>query len=72
MEKFSNGMLVCHQSFYVRVDIARKYLYNMRYRVSADFDWCIRIMQEAEARSLALYNTHLILTDYLSEGMTTK
>ena len=69
---FLNGMLVCHQSFYVRVDIAREYLYNMRYRFSADFDWCIRIMQEAEARSLALYNTHLILTDYLSEGMTTK
>ena len=69
---FLNGMLVCHQSFYVRVDIAREYLYNMRYRFSADFDWCIRIMQEAEARSLPLYNTHLILTDYLSEGMTTK
>ena len=29
-------------------------------------------MQDAEARSLPLYNTHLILTDYLSEGMTTK
>lgn len=69
---FLNGMLVCHQSFYVRQDLARKHLYDMRYRFSADFDWCIRIMQEAESLGLTMRNTELILTDYLSEGMTTR
>lgn len=69
---FLYGMLVCHQSFYVRTDIARAELYNLRYRFSADYDWCIRVMRRAEQRGLALHNTHLILTDYLSEGMTTK
>ncbi len=69
---FLQGMLVCHQSFYVRTDIARSEPYDLHYRFSADYDWCIRVMKRAERRGLALYNTRLILTDYLSEGMTTR
>lgn len=69
---FLEGMLVCHQSFYVRTDLAREHHYNLRYRFSADFDWCVRLMKYAEEHDLALHNTHRILTDYLSEGMTTK
>ena len=65
-------MLVCHQSFYVRTDMARKFHYNLRYRFSGDFDWCIRIMKEAQQQRMPLFNTRLILTDYLAEGMTTK
>lgn len=69
---FLNGMLVCHQSFYVRADLARACPYDLRYRLSADYDWTIRIMRLAHERGLALTNTHLVLTDYLSEGMTTR
>lgn len=69
---FLDGMLVCHQSFYVRTDLARKHHYNLRYRFSADFDWAVRIMKYAEEQGQELYNTQMILTDYLSEGMTTK
>lgn len=69
---FLQGMLVCHQSFYVRTDIARAEPYDLRYRYSADYDWCIRIMRRAEKRRLRFLNTALILTDYLSEGLTTK
>jgi hypothetical protein len=69
---FLSGMLVCHQSFYVRTDMARLFHYNLRYRFSGDFDWCIRIMKDAQQKGLSLFNTRLILTDYLSEGMTTK
>lgn len=69
---FLNGMLVCHQSFYVRTDMAQREPYNLHYRFSADYDWCIRLMRMAERRGLTMLNTHLILTDYLSEGMTTR
>lgn len=69
---FLEGMLVCHQSFYVRTDLGRQELYNMNYRFSADFDWCIRLMKRAQTNHLELHNTHEILTDYLNEGMTTK
>ncbi len=69
---FKWGMLVCHQSFYVRTDLAKTVPYNLAYRFSADYDWCIRLMKIAEGRKLKNLNTHLVLTDYLSEGMTTR
>jgi glycosyltransferase involved in cell wall biosynthesis len=69
---FRQGMLVCHQSFYVRRDLALAIPYNLRYRFSADVDWCIRLLKYVERRRLQVVNTHEILTDYLSEGMTTK
>lgn len=69
---FLSGMLVCHQSFYVRTDLARLHRYDLTYRFSADYDWCIRILKYVERRRLRIVNSHLILTDYLSEGLTTK
>lgn len=69
---FLKGMLVCHQSFYVRADLARQTPYDLRYRFSADFDWCIRIMRLAARRKLPLCNARAVLTDYLSEGLTTQ
>jgi len=66
---FRRGMLVCHQSFYVQRELALPY--DLSYKYSADFDWCIRVMQRAERRGLAIENTHLVLTNYLAEGMTT-
>lgn len=65
---FRWGMLVCHQSFYVRMDLAKQEPYNLRYRFSADFDWCIRLMKHSNNN---IYNSQMILTDYLHEGMTT-
>ena len=71
-KSFKEGMLVCHQSFYARTDIAKSNLYSMEYRISADVDWCIRIMKEADERGLKLHNSHLILTSYLDGGMSIK
>ena len=71
-DSFRNGMLVCHQSFYVRTDIAKQEPYNLDYRYSGDFDWCIRLIRRATKRRLKIVNTHLVLTDYLNEGMTTR
>lgn len=69
---FKHGMLVCHQAFFVRTDLGKVISYDKSYRFSADFDWCIRIMQRAEQLHLPLHNLHLIVADYLSEGMTTR
>lgn len=71
-KSFKEGMLVCHQSFYARADIAKSNLYSMEYRISADVDWCIRIMKEADMKGLKLHNSHLILTSYLDGGMSIK
>ncbi|MBO4551233.1 MAG: glycosyltransferase [Bacteroidaceae bacterium] len=69
---FLDGMRVCHQSFYVRTDLAKQEPYNLRYRFSGDFDWCIRLIRRATQRRLKIVNTQLVLTDYLNEGMTTR
>ena len=63
---FRHGMLVCHQAFFAKRTLAEPY--DLSYRFSADFDWCIRIMK----KSKVLHNTHLTLIDYLEEGMTTR
>lgn len=63
---FLNGMLVCHQAFWVRTAIAVQEEYDLSYRFSADFDWCIRVMK----RSSVLHNTHLTLVRYLQGGMS--
>lgn len=67
---FSDGMLVCHQSFYALRKLCPDY--DLRYRFSADVDWCIRVMKEGERQGLTNYNMHAVLTDYLDEGITTK
>lgn len=65
-KSFKKGMLICHQAFFARHTLVEPY--DLQYRFSADFDWCIRIMKKART----LHNTHLTLIDYLDEGMTTR
>jgi len=69
---FRQGMLVCHQAFYVSAELAKSQTYDLRYRFSADVDWCIRVMKEAERRQLQLVNLHVVVANYLEEGTTTK
>ena len=67
---FMWGMLVCHQSFYARTDIAKGIHYNLDYRVSADVDWCTRIMRESARCHLPLRNVNAVITNYLDGGMS--
>lgn len=69
---FRDGMLVCHQAFYARTDIAKRTPYNLHYRFSADYDWCIRILKEGNRLSLPCADTHAVLADYLEGGMTVR
>ncbi|MDE7153959.1 MAG: glycosyltransferase [Muribaculaceae bacterium] len=64
-QSFANGMVVCHQAFFARRDLTSDY--NTAYRFSADFDWCIRVLQKSSG------NVYIdaTLIDYLHEGMTT-
>jgi len=66
-ESFKKGMLVCHQAFWVKRELALDIPYDLNYRYSSDVDWCIRIMKH----STILFNSGEILIDYLNEGMTT-
>lgn len=65
---FSNGMLVCHQAFIAKRLIAPPY--NLKYKFSADFEWCIRILQN----SRNVINTEMILAHSMEDknGVTHK
>ena len=65
-KSFKKGMLVCHQAFFARRDIAP--CYNLEYRFSADVDWCIRVMKKATT----LVNTHVVIVNFLQNGLSLK
>lgn len=68
---FRQGMLVCHQAFYVLTEVARQEPYDQQYRYSADVDWCIRVMKRCEQEQRQLVNLHAVVCHYLREGQTT-
>ena len=66
-DSFLKGMVVCHQAFVVRRDLAPQY--NLNYRYSADYDWCIRVLKKSSSNA---YAGRTPIISYLSEGMTTR
>lgn len=67
-QSFANGMLVCHQSFMVRRELAPEY--NLNYRFSADYEWTLRCLRRSDPDKNV--NLHCVVTDYLSDGLTDK
>lgn len=63
---FKNGMLVCHQAFLPKRELAMPY--DMQYRFSADFDWCVKIL--AKSTNCTQINEYIV--NYLEEGATTR
>lgn len=66
LESFSEGMTVCHQAFIVNCKLVQPY--DLKYRYSADYEWCIRVLQRSR------HNVYIpaVIIDYLYEGMTTR
>lgn len=66
-KSFRNGMVVCHQAFVVKRSIAP--LYDLKYRFSADYEWCIRCLQSSTSNHYAGPEP---LIHYLNQGLTTR
>lgn len=66
LKSFSEGMVVCHQAFVTLKRITAPF--DLRYRFSADYDWCIRVLQHSRHNILLPG----VMVDYLAEGVTTK
>ena len=64
---FLNGMVVCHQAFVARRDLVPQY--DMQYRLSADYDWCIKVLRKSSHNA---YAGEAPIISYLSDGMTTQ
>ena len=63
---FKNGMLVCHQAFLPKRELAMPY--DMKYRLSADFDWCVKILSASKKCT----QIESFIVNYLEEGATTR
>lgn len=67
-DSFSKGMLICHQAFMVKKNIAPEY--DMKYRFSADYDWCVKCINKVLPEKCI--NLQAVTIDYLSDGLTDK
>ena len=65
---FRKGMLVCHQAFVVRRELAPEY--DLKYRFSADYEWCLRCLKKTSYHRCK--NLHKVIIDYLVDGLTDK
>lgn len=60
------GMKVSHQSIIVKKEIATSY--NLKYKLSGDFDWVIKVLKKATF----IENTGLIISKFMDGGLTKK
>ena len=67
-KSFANGMLICHQAFMVKKSLAPQY--NLDYRFSADYDWCVNCISAASKDRCV--NLKEVTIKYLSDGLTDK
>ena len=67
-KSFKDGMLVCHQAFIARREICPSY--DMQYRFSADYDWCIKVLRKSD--SCAYVGDDPIISFLNDGGLTTK
>lgn len=61
---FRRGMLVSHQAFIASREVVKKY--DLRYKFSADFDWCLHALKNAPN----IKNTHQVLCRFREGGLT--
>ena len=64
---FKQGMLVCHQAFIARRDLVPHY--DLRYRYSADYEWCLRVLKRSTVNA---YAGDQPIIDFLTDGLTHK
>ncbi|MBR1544243.1 MAG: glycosyltransferase [Muribaculaceae bacterium] len=66
-DSFKRGMLVCHQAFVARRAIVPDY--DLQYRFSADYDWCVKVLKRARRCE---YVGSAPVVDFLEGGTTAK
>ena len=60
------GMVVCHQSFIVKRELASNY--NLKYKIAADIDWMISCLR----KSKEIQNTYGYISKYIAGGVSRK
>jgi glycosyltransferase involved in cell wall biosynthesis len=61
-KSLKNGMVVCHQSFIVKRNLAP--LYNLKYKLAADIDWMINCLRKSET----VENANMRISKFMAGG----
>jgi len=62
-KSFRMGMLVCHQSIFIKRSITEPY--DTRYKITADYEWVLRML----TKSKSIYNSGKIISKFLDGGL---
>lgn len=65
-KSFQTGMSICHQAIYVKRSLCTPY--NLKYRLSSDIDWVIRVAKKSKWN----INVNQIVAKYLVGGLSDK
>lgn len=68
INSYLKGMLICHQAFMVRKNIAPKY--SRTYKLSADYEWCLKCI--ANSKVTKRVNLKEVTIHYLEGGISGK
>ncbi|MBN2807641.1 MAG: glycosyltransferase [Prolixibacteraceae bacterium] len=63
-KSLKDGMLVCHQSFFAKRELAP--MYNLNYKIAADYEWMLAILKKA----VIIHNCHQIVAAFLDGGLS--
>jgi glycosyltransferase involved in cell wall biosynthesis len=63
-QKMINGMVVCHQSIFVKRQLAPAY--DLSYKCSADIEWVIQSLKNAKK----IVNANMVISKYLVGGFS--
>lgn len=63
-KSFINGMVICHQSMFIKRSITEQYRTDLK--VSCDIDWCIRSLKKATS----FRDTNMIISQFLDGGVS--
>lgn len=67
-KSYLNGMLICHQAFMVRREIAPEY--SREFKLSADYDWCLSCIERSGVTRRK--NLKTVTIHYLDNGVSEK
>jgi glycosyltransferase involved in cell wall biosynthesis len=65
-KSMQQGMVVCHQSFMVKKDIATPF--DLSYSLSSDIDWVIKCLKKSQSN----YYSETIISNFMSGGLSKK
>jgi len=61
---FINGMVICHQSMFIKRSIALPYRLDLK--ISADIDWCVRCLKQAKT----FRDSGIVIAKFLDGGLS--